>query len=334
MTAVPAPVPSTAAGALSAFLRGVERRALVVAELQCGEAARAEQTLVAVMRAFAAVASDLPMAQWPTRFWTLLGQRQALREPLGGQWAPPLAALGEMGPLPRLALLLRVGGSLDAGIAMRVLDQDEAGYQQLLADACPRDTHGQPDASAWRQLAEQVQLRIRDLPAKRLQQLQQPAAPAANSETPTSSWRAPQRDERAAANGKRRRVNAKPRWRGPLILLLTVAVLLAAALGWRHWQGRVLGSDAPLPEGVVGDAGPVTVEALPPSKVEAAPDATPAQAADDAMMLADRDYPLVADADLYAWTAAGGPLPVDESQSKPSRPEPASATLETAAADE
>ena len=113
-----------------------------------------------------------------------------------------------------------------------------------------------------------------------------------------------------------------------------MAVLLAAALGWRHWQGRALGSDAPLPEGVVGDAGPVTVEALPPSKVNAAPDATPAQAADDATMLADRDYPLVADADLYAWTAAGGPLPVDESQSKPSRPEPASATLETAAADE
>lgn len=160
MTAVPAPVSSTAAGALSAFLRGVERRALVVAELQCGDAARAEQTLVAVMRAFAAVASDLPMAQWPTRFWTLLGQRQALREPVGGQWLPPLAVLGAMPPLPRLALLLRVGGSLDEGIAMRVLDQDEAGYQHLLADACPRDAHGQPDASAWRQLAEQVQARI------------------------------------------------------------------------------------------------------------------------------------------------------------------------------
>lgn len=334
MTAVPAPVSSTAAGALSAFLRGVERRALVVAELQCGDAARAEQTLVAVMRAFAAVASDLPMAQWPTRFWTLLGQRQVLREPVGGQWAPPLAALGEMGSMPRLALLLRVGGSLDEGIAMRVLDQDEASYQRLLADACPRDAHGQPDASAWRQLAEQVQLRIRDLPAKRLQQLQQPAAPAANNEPPTSSWRAPQRDERAAASGKRRRTNAKPRWRGPLILLVTVAVLLAAALGWRYWQGHSFGSDAPLPEGVAGEAGPVTVEALPPSTVSATPDAAPAQATDDAVMLADRDYPLVADADLYAWTAAGGPLPVDESQSKPSRPEPASATLETAAADE
>ncbi|KOO82899.1 hypothetical protein JY440_02995 [Stenotrophomonas maltophilia] len=336
MTAVPAPVSSTAAGALSAFLRGVERRALVVAELQCGDAARAEQTLVAVMRAFAAVASDLPMAQWPTRFWTLLGQRQALREPVGGQWAAPLAALGGMAPLPRLALLLRVGGSLDEGIAMRVLDQDEAGYQHLLADACPRDAHGQPDAAAWRQLAEQVQARIRELPATRLQQLQQPAAPVAHNEAPTSSWRAPQRDERATAhaNAKRRRASAKPRWRGPLILLATVAVLLAAALGWRYLQGHSIGSDAPLPEGVVGEAGPVTVEALPPSKVNATPDATHAQAHDDAAMLADRDYPLVADADLYAWTAAGGPLPVDESQSRPSRPEPASAALETAAADE
>ena len=109
---------------------------------------------------------------------------------------------------------------------------------------------------------------------------------------------------------------------------------LAAALGWRYLQGRSFGAAAPLPEGVVGEAGPVTVEALPPSTVNAAPDTTPSQAADDATMLADRDYPLLADADLYAWTAAGGPLPVDESQSKPSRPEPASATLETAAADE
>ena len=51
-------------------------------------------------------------------------------------------------------------------------------------------------------------------------------------------------------------------------------------------------------------------------------------------MLADRDYPLAADADLYAWSAAGGPLPVDESEPKPTRPEPVGAALETAAADE
>lgn len=333
MTAVPAPVSSTAAGALSAFLRGVERRALVVAELQCGDPARAEQTLVAVMRAFSAVASDLPMAQWPGRFWTLLGQRQALREPAAGQWPPALAALGPMAPLPRLALLLRVGGSLEEGIAMRVLDLDEAGYQQLLADACPRDAHGQPDAAAWRSLAEHVQQRIRDLPAKRLQQLQQPAAAAAGNQAPSPGWRAPQRDERGAATAKRRRSNGKPRWRGPVILLATVAVLLAAALGWRHWQAGTAGVAAPLPEGVVGEAGPVTVEALPASDVRAAP-ATDALAASDAAMLADRDYPLLAEADMYAWSAAGGPLPVDESQPKPTRPEPVGAALETSAADE
>ncbi|KAG1253823.1 hypothetical protein G6F68_011151 [Rhizopus microsporus] len=107
-----------------------------------------------------------------------------------------------------------------------------------------------------------------------------------------------------------------------------------AARGGRNLRGRPFGAAAPLPEGVVGEAGPVTVEALPPSTVNAAPDTPPSPAADDATMLADRDYPLLADADLYAWTAAGGPLPVDESQSRPNRPEPASATLETTAADE
>ncbi len=157
---------------------------------------RAEQTLVAVMRAFAAVASDLPMAQWPTRFWTLLGQRQALREPVGGQWAPPLAALAAMSPLPRLALLLRVGGSLDESIATRVLDQDEAGYQHLLADACPRDAQGQPDAAAWRQLAEQVQARIRELPATRLQQ------PAAGGTPPTMKRRPPAGEHRSGTSAR------------------------------------------------------------------------------------------------------------------------------------
>jgi hypothetical protein len=119
-----------------------------------------------------------------------------------------------------------------------------------------------------------------------------------------------------------------------VILLVTVAVLLAAALGWRYWQGHSFGSDAPLPEGVVGEAGPVTVEACrrarsTPRRMRPRPRprTTP------------RCWPT---ATIRWWPmpicmrglAAGGPLPVDESQSKPSRPEPASATLETAAADE
>lgn len=332
MTAAPASVSPTAAGALSAFLRGVERRALVVAELQTGDAARAEQALVAVMRAFAAVASDLPMAQWPPRFWQLLAARQALRETPTGRWDGSLAHLGSLDPLVRLALLLRIGAGLDEDTAARLLDTDVDGYQEGLAAACPRDADGNPDAQAWRVLAEQVQQRIRELPAQRLKELQQPVA-AGRKDEATKSWRAPPTEPRTAPV-RRRASQQQRRWRGPVILLGTVLVLLLGGLGWRAWQGRVPDAPAVVPDGAVGEAGPVKVEALDSDAPEVAAAGTDPMAAEDAVMLADRDFPLLADADMHAWSAAGGPLPVDESQARPSRPEPVAAALETAAADE
>ena len=67
MTAATAPLSSTAAGALSAFLRGVERRALVVAELQCGDAARehAVAALAATSPAIAEASLNLNSADSP-----------------------------------------------------------------------------------------------------------------------------------------------------------------------------------------------------------------------------------------------------------------------------
>ncbi len=327
MTAASAPSSSTAAGALSAFLRGVERRALVVAELQTGNPARAEQALVAVMRAFAAVASDLPMAQWPPRFWALLAARQALRETPDGQWAGALQHLGTLAPPVRLALLLRIGAGLDEDAAARILDASAEDYQHALAVACPRDAAGMPDAQGWRHLAEQVQQRIRELPAQRLKELQQPVAPQIQQSAP-GSWRTPEREPAPASKARRRRPGPR-RWRGPVILLATVAVLLVAALGWRHWQGRTAGA-----AGEGSESMEIAVEPLSQEAPDVAPAGVDPMAADDAAMLADPDFPQVADADLHAWFAAGGPLPVDESQPKPSRPEPATAALETSAADE
>ena len=137
MTAANASMSSNAAGALPAFLRGVERRALVVAELQCGNPTVAEQALVAVMRAFTGVASDVPMAQWPDRFWILLAHRHPIRVPAeGGQWEPALAHLPTLSPPARLALLLRIGGGLDEAAAAQILDLPVAEYQQALAEAC------------------------------------------------------------------------------------------------------------------------------------------------------------------------------------------------------
>ncbi|GAB3064946.1 hypothetical protein [Stenotrophomonas tumulicola] len=333
MTAASASVSPTAAGALSAFLRGVERRALVVAELQTGDAARAEQALVAVMRAFAAVASDLPMAQWPPRFWALLSARQALRETPSGRWEGELLHLGTLDPLVRLALLLRVGAGLDEDTAARLLDTDVDGYQEALAVACPRDAQGVPDAQGWRQLAERVQQRIRELPAQRLKELQQPVAAGRKDDVP-KGWRAPNADVRAEPARPRRRPSQQRRWKGPVILLATVAVMLLLALGWRHWQASAPDTAAAVPDGAIGEAGPVTVEALDRAAPEVAPAGDDPMATEDAAMLADADFALLADADLHAWSAAGGPLPVDESQARPSRPEPASSALETTAADE
>ncbi len=112
-----------------------------------------------------------------------------------------------------------------------------------------------------------------------------------------------------------------------------MAVLLAAALGWRYLQGRSFGNDAPLPEGVVGEAGPVTVEALPPSKVDATPDATHAKP-----MRTQRCWPIATTRWLPMLTCTHGPPRAVRcrwtNRKPPSRPEPASATLETAAADE
>ena len=333
MTAVNAPVSSTAAGALSAFLRGVERRALVVAELQCGDSTVAEQALVAVMRAFAGIASDVPMAQWPDRFWILLAHRTPIRMPApGGQWAPGLAHLPSLAPPARLALLLRVGGGLDEAAAAQILDMPVADYQQALAQACPRDAQGHPDAAGWRALAEQVQQRLRELPASRLQQLHQPAPAPAPGKGP-ASWRAPAPADAAPRRTAARRHNRRPLWRGLLILLVTTAVLLGGAAWWKH-RSPALAPEASVPDGAVSISDPVRVEPLAAEDLPVTAPADPAHAASDAAMLADPDLMLARDADLYAWAAAGGPVPVDESQPQPSRPEPASAGLETAAADE
>lgn len=333
MTAANASMSSNAAGALPAFLRGVERRALVVAELQCGNPTVAEQALVAVMRAFTGVASDVPMAQWPDRFWILLAHRHPIRVPAeGGQWEPALAHLPTLSPPARLALLLRIGGGLDEAAAAQILDLPVAEYQQALAEACPRDSQGHPDARAWRSLAEHVQQRLRELPLERLQRLHQPAPAASEGTRPSPSWRAPAKQAPAPRRRPGQRTS-RPLWRGLLILAVTSGVLLGGAYGWKHHRQAPL-PEASVPEGAVSIDNPVQSEALPAEDLPEASPSPSVDAASDAALLADPDLAVIRDADLYAWFAAGGPMPVDESQPQPSRPEPASAGLETSDADE
>ncbi len=330
MSAVPAPLPPAAASALSAFLRGVERRAAVVAALQHGSSGEAGlQAVAAAMRAFAARAADVPMAEWPQRFWSRLAAVPAGQA--GGQWSQELTHLGLLGPVDRLALLLRIGAGLDEEQAAAVVGADLDAYRMALTRACPVDAAGKPDAGAWRMLAEEVQRQVRDLPPALLARLATvresvfapPSAEPAKAPPPARPA-APRRSARGPVMGRRALWVAVP------VLL----ALIAAVLWWRGaGQGPALGDPPPPPrEGAVSEVGPVLVEELADSSMPAAAsvDLHPA----DAAMLRDPDLALVPEADFHAWFAAGGPLPVDESNTQPSRPEPAAAGLETVDADE
>ncbi|MGQ4660463.1 hypothetical protein [Lysobacter sp. F6437] len=158
--------------ALAAFLRGVERRGAVLAELQCGDVATGDAALAATMRQFRAEAGRLPMDQWPRRFWTLLLAQPGLRD------HPPLAmeldatdCLATLGDGPRAALLLRLAAGLEPAAAAAVLGVAEPTYQLALRRALPRHADGRADPQAWQRLGDQVRRRIKTLPPPRLVRL-------------------------------------------------------------------------------------------------------------------------------------------------------------------
>lgn len=170
MTAPPPAEPSVTPAALSAFLRGVERRGFVVALLQCGDEAAAGRALAVVQQAFRRHAGEDLMAGWPVRFWRLLSLAPGLgQDRAGGAWPEPFAALATLAPRDRLALLLRIVAGLDEPMAADVLGVDEDDYRLALARACPRDAAGHPDAPAWRALAEAAQAQVRALSTDRLE---------------------------------------------------------------------------------------------------------------------------------------------------------------------
>lgn len=313
------PLPSPA---LSAFIRGVERRALVVAEFQSGEVVVAERAVAVAMRAFVPVAASLPMSDWPLRFWSLLASTPLLRQQaVGGSWPEDLAHLAVLPEGERLSLLLRIGAGLDEPTAAAVLGVDVPSYQQSLALACPRDPEGCPDALAWRGLAEAVQERVRDLSPLRQEQLNRlreslvtetveidaEGVPAAEPgivvpEDPRRGRRGRPR----AAGGSRRSGLAQWLW------LLAGALVLAGAV-WA-WMARHPGGATAAGEEDSGllEGNPVETETL-----QDLPLPPPAEQAPPAPLPEDAQAALARDAGFLAWVAAGSPMPMDESGPAP-----------------
>lgn len=256
--------------ALSAFLRGVERRGAVLAELQAGDAMAGDAALVQAMARFRADAESTPMAAWPVRFWSLLLAQPQLRQRT--QVALAIEATDRLGDLasgPRAALLLRVAAGLSDEEAAQVLGLAESSYRLAVQRALPHHPDGSADPSSWQQLRDQIHRRIKTLPPDRLVRLSSAREAALRGEA------------EPVARTRGLPATPRPRWLMPVLWgLLGICALALAATFWR--------GDAGLPG--MGGSGRVEVEPLPEG------DAPASRYGDELAIVAHRDFALLADA--------------------------------------
>lgn len=186
MPASPTPSP-----ALAAFLRGIERRAFVFAQVQSG---RDDEALAAVgraMRTFRSVSAVTPLSGWPAGFWSLL---LAQAELSGGQAPEP--ELSHLGAGPRAALLLRLVGGLDFAHAAQVLGVAEPTYRFALQRALQQLGEAGVSYAALGHLRERLHRQVKTLPAHHVEALAEQrgrvlrdeAEPAPAEPPPPSPW--------------------------------------------------------------------------------------------------------------------------------------------------
>src|SRR5690606_35245305 len=268
--------------------------------LQAGDADAADQAFAATVRAFRVEAAQLPMAEWPGRYWRLLAACPL--DAQGGQWPPGLDLLATPAPADRRALLLRLAGGLDEQPAAEAMGVALGVYRERLAAACPRDATGQVDVAAWHGLAQAIQQAARDLPESRLERI------AALRETALAGHGTPEAPStRAHAVGQGPGRGRRTLWVAPLLLAVAAR---AGAGAWWWWQQRSAALPLPPPaDDVAGaddlrvhDRGPILVEPLP----DPAPPAVPADPVPPALDEPPLD-PVVAAVDFLSWYAAGAP---------------------------
>jgi hypothetical protein len=295
---------ASAPAALTAFLRGVERRGTVFAELQAGAAGPGDEALAATLRAFRPVAAKAPFAEWPRRFWALLLASPLLRHPTrGAAWAPQFAVLASLGSGPRAALLLRLVAGLSEADAAAVLGIARPTYRLALQRALPHRDDGTPDAAAWHALGDAAQAAIRHLPAERLAHLARQREAAIHGHKP---------DPIALAGTA---TSVRPRWWWPALWSVSVVTALAVAATFLP-SARQAGEE--------GGESRIRVEPLPPA------DAPGSTFAADALLPTHRDLDLLLDPGnvtdaaqrdpgFYAWYAAQVAAGTDDIAALPPR---------------
>ena len=164
---------ASAPAALTAFLRGVERRGAVFAQLQVGDAETGDRALIAAMRAFRLPAARIPIAgvAAPVLVAAAGDAGNCAKHPRSPSWGSGFGFLAGVGRGPRAALLLRLVAALGEADAAAVLGVARPTYRLALQRALPHSDDGQPDADGWRMLGEASQHAVRDLSVERLAHL-------------------------------------------------------------------------------------------------------------------------------------------------------------------
>lgn len=280
----PAAAPVSVSPALSAFLRGIERRAFVFAELQCGDDEAAEAALGRAMRAFRGLSAASPLSAWPAGFWSLL---MAQAELSGGEsQVPELSALSSG---PRAALLLRIVAGLDFPHAAQVLGVSETTYRFALQRALQQLGDGGISYSALSALRERLHRQVKTLGDERTASL----AALRNR----------------VLQGEPEPEPLPPRsspW--PRRLLWAALALLGIAFAATFLL---------VPGAERAAAGP---QVLPPETIPAAPaEPDPVTHPDFALLTAPADEVLAADLALLSWVASGqaDPLPEPKPAAEP-----------------
>ncbi len=290
------PESPTPSPALAAFLRGIERRAFVFAQVQSGQDEQALASVGRAMRAFRSVSGVTPLSGWPAGFWSLL---LAQAELSGGQAPEP--ELSHLGAGPRAALLLRLVGGLDFVHAAQVLGVAEPTYRFALQRALQQLGEAGVSYAALGQLRERLHRQVKTLPAHHVEALavlrgrvmRDEQEPAAVPPPPPSPW--------------------------PRRLAWVALLLLAVAFAATWWEPA-----PPLLPGAVQD---LPAETPSGPAVAASDDAGQVIHPDYAALARPEDAALAADLAFLSWLAArdASPPRLQASAAADAVPSPAAA---------
>ncbi len=286
-------ISAQAEAALVAFLRGIERRGLVLAEAQCGDPRRAQAAIAATRIEFRAHAASLPLVRWPALFWQLLLAQPTLRihSPQASR-----DALSQLSAGRRAVLLLRLVAGLDQAHGAEVLRVSPAAYRHALYSALLVLQEQGFDEAAVRGLRDRLQQTVKPAPANQPTETARPGVAfrvdAAREAVPSQS--------------------AQP-WLRPMLMVLLTMLLATFAVTF-FWQPAFLRNGTLL-------ANRFEMLRAPAPAATLSATATALAGADFELLNDPAGERIARDLDLYAWYAASSNAPA--ASPNPGSPAPA-----------